>query len=359
MGEAIKKNSALLVGVLLLLPLSLCGQTCLQLLGQMEDQYKLGSLITIPDEMSACLRRRVGVSFTKEENIRARRLVILSHLFTDNQATSEEAMVALLRLDPEHVFDEASDPKEIFYLYGKFRTTPIYRFGFYGMGNYSIVNSLQSYGVENTAQTSEQAMGSVLGGVGVSVEKHFPNFFEIFLNVQASFRSFSLRNDLYDYSYYELTETHLWFDMPIGARFFLSPDNRRWSFQPYLHLGWMPSLLFSANLSGVRQGGAAVNLGSLSFLEEQKRKPFTHSVFFGMGFKYRLSNRKNFFIVDLSYVRNNTNLVQQKNRYLGNQDLHFRLGYVDDNFSLDALQVSFGFIFSVYNPKKLKKYREE
>ena len=342
----------------LLLPAAVLGQPCSQLLSLMEDQYEAGALLPIPQRITDCIRG-AGDRFTKAERIRAHRLAVLSHLFTDNQEASEGSMEALLRLSPEYVFSEDADPKELFYLYEKFRAEPIYRFAFYLMGNYSIVNSSRSYGVENTATASEQASGGVLGGAGVAVEKHLFSFFDLVVGAQFSSRSFSLRNDLYDYSYYELNEVQFWFDAPIGARFFPLPSSKKRFFQPYFQVGWMPSLLFSSSLSGIRQGGGVVNLGSLSLLDEGKRKLFAHSAFLGLGFKYRLRNRRNFLIVDLAYVRNNTNLVRQDRRYLGNQDFHFRLGYVDDNFSVDALQASVGFLFSVYNPKKLRRYRDK
>ena len=340
------------------LPFALLGQTCSQLLSQMEDQYEAGSLLSIPEKMARCFHRAGGGGFTKEERIRAQRLTILSHIFTDDMERSEDSMEDLLHMDPEHVFSDATDPKEVFYLYDKFRTTPIYRFRFYLMGNYSVVNSLHSYGVENTESNSEKMTGNVLGGLGASVEKEFFNFMELVAGVRGASRSFSLRNDLYQYSYYELTETQLLVDVPLEVRFFLAPNNRRATFQPYLQTGWIPSFLLSSSLSGVRQGGGVVNLGTLSFLSEGKRHLFTHSFSFGAGFKYRLKNRRNFLIFDVSYARGNTNLVRQKNRYLGNQDLYFRLGYVDNNFSLNALQMSVGVVFSVYDPKKLRKYRE-
>ena len=337
-------------------PVLLCAQQgsvlCSQLLTQAEDKYESGDLLPIPNMLSSCLANE---RFSREENVRAYKLVTLVHIFTDSVTLSENAMVRLLKEDPEHQFNEVTDPKEIFYLHRKFRTKPIYRISLDLIGNMNFVNNLETYGVENNLVNSERAQAGIFGGVGLGVERQLNRLFELTMAGRFSARSYSIVNELYAYSSYDLTETQYWVELPVTLRFFLAPGDNEW--KPYVYVGWMEGYLLSSTLTGTRQGGAVVNLGNQNLASAGLRRRFNHSALGGIGLKIRRPSRKSFFVVNASYTYGINNLANEQNRYGAAQDIPFRLGYVDNNFSLSSVQLSVGYVMSVYNPKKLKRFR--
>ena len=325
------------------------GRNCTELLSAAEDRYEEGNLLGIESSLSSCLTE----GFTSEERVNAQHLITRSYIFLDSLSVSEQAMEQFIRWDPEYIYVSNED-REFIYLHRKFRLKPIFRLRFHLGANYTLFNRALSYGVENVLSVEETVQNGVLGYVSLAIERELWAGFEISGGIQGSIRRFELNNALFDYSEYTLMETHVNIELPLLLRFYFTRKNR---FQPYLYAGWVPSWLLSSSLGGVRQGGTAVNLGNVNLSNEGLRPALHHHAIGGIGFRYRLPSRRDFITVDLSYQRGLMNLSRQANRYNASQDLLFRLGYVDDNFSLDGLQIGVGYVFSFYNPKKLKKFR--
>ncbi|MFW5761879.1 MAG: hypothetical protein ACOCXH_12960, partial [Cyclobacteriaceae bacterium] len=97
-------------------------QVCSEVLGQAEDEYEIGHLYAIPGILNDCLNR----GFSKEEKIRAYRLLTLTYLFIDEPEKADQSYLNLLRLSPEFQPNEFTDPIELFYLHDNFITTPYF-----------------------------------------------------------------------------------------------------------------------------------------------------------------------------------------------------------------------------------------
>ncbi|MCY4419004.1 MAG: outer membrane beta-barrel protein [Cytophagales bacterium] len=341
----------LLTSLLFMRALPTYGQrvNCSQLLAQAEDQYDTGNLFPIPSLLSPCFETQ---AFSKEESVAAKKLITLVHIFTDSIAASQKAMEELLREDPEHQLQYFVDPEEIFYLYRKFRTRPIYRIGFRAIGNTNFVNTRSVYGVENNLNSRETARPGVLGGGGIEIEKEIGLYFEIMGGAQFSVRSYRLTNNLYDYSSYSLSESQYWVEVPLVFRWLLL-YGQEWV--PYVYLGGLEGYLVSSTLSGIREGGAVVNLGNTNLVTEGLRRKWNHSLMTGVGIKRRSPSRKTFWVMELSYIQGLINLADVQNRYTVSQDIPFRLGYVDNDFSISSIQISLSYIVSIYSPRLLER----
>ena len=328
---------------------------CSQILQYAQVRYSDGSVMDIVEQLSSCIKTTGSVGFTKEEEIRAQKLITLSQIFSDNVPEAEESMRTLLDIDPEHQLDPLLDPKEIFYLYNKFRTKPIYRIRVTVGYNRTEINSIESFGVENLLKDTEDREGGSTFIGKIEIEKAILDRIEIAVGLQGTTRSFNLRNPVYNYSEYELTENQLWAEAPLTCRFLFSIHKKA---QPYIFGGWQPGFLLSSQISGSRQGGTVVNISDQDLIATEQRNRFNHQAFGGLGIRFRSRNRRGFFFTEVLYQRYLANIVNADQRYLASQDLPFRLGYVDDDFNLQGLQFNTGLIFSVYKPKKLKKYRK-
>ena len=324
---------------------------CTQILKRAQDDYEAGYVSKIPESVSNCLIE----GFTKEERIRANKLVTLAYLFKDDVTDAEQYMTELLRTDPEHQLDGASDPREIFYLYSQFRTRPIFRIRVAGFGNYTFVNTLRSYGVENIVSSPESFTGAAVGGIGVEIEREILDRFDVSLGLQLSLRRYGITNQIADYSQHNLTEDQQSLDVPLGLRYYFSSSGQMRRI--YLSGGAGTRFVINAVLSGSREGGQVVSVPDedQNLLRNAQRKLINYYAFLGAGFRVRLPNRKNFLFVDFIYHRGVTLVNDAKKRY--REPLAFRVGYVDNDFSLDMLQLNVGFIFSIYKPKKLQRYR--
>ena len=345
------------VTVLFLQCCMLCSQPCTQVLQQAQSIYENGEIASIPEQLSPCLEKN---GFTKEEEIRAKKLNTLVHIFMDSVSASEEAMVVFLRTDPEHQLDPSSDPKELFYLYNKFRTKPIFRLRISIGANYTLVKTNTFYGVENllsNLESTENGFHFIFKG---EIEKELFEYFEMSVGTQFSWRNFRLNNTvlpLGDYAKYTLSETQFSVDIPLVLRFLFFTRNR---FQPYLSVGWAPSLLLTSTLSGDREAGQTINLTGENLLSNGLRRFINYSALASVGFRLRLPGRKTFFFTEISYQQILNNMSNPNNRYSDEiHDLPFRFAYVDNDFSLRVIHLNLGMIFSVYNPKKLKKYIHE
>jgi hypothetical protein len=70
----------------------------------------------------------------------------------------------------------------------------------------------------------------------------------------------------------------------------------------------------------------------------------------GIKYKYKL----NYFFVDVRYSLGVKNIANTKNRYNSYSD-GLPYPYVDDDFRLDNVAVSLGYVHPFYKPRKLKK----
>jgi hypothetical protein len=86
----------------------------------------------------------------------------------------------------------------------------------------------------------------------------------------------------------------------------------------------------------------------------QNRERLNGALFIGGGLKYKY--KLDYFYVDLRYSFGIKNLVNVTNRYSSvTEGLPYP--YVDDDFRIDNLAVSIGYIRPLYKPRKLKKAR--
>jgi hypothetical protein len=132
------------------------GQTWSQKLGAAERDYEEGRLANIPQRLQGGfeLPTKEG-GYSKEERIRAFKLITQVYIFIDDELNSEVYLVQLLKADKEHKLDPRVDPAELYFLYEQFRTKPILRIGLRVGTNKSFPQVLQSFSTSNTLTTKK------------------------------------------------------------------------------------------------------------------------------------------------------------------------------------------------------------
>lgn len=328
------------------------------LLNQAEDDFEKGNLSRIPGNLK---KGFVKNGFSKEEIIRAHRLLTMVHLFSDNEPAAEEELIELLKADPEHPINPLTDPAEFQYLYQKFRTKPIFRvalnFGF----NQSRVNVMDLFATTNTNLSDEVFTPKVGLQYGLSIEREFGlKGFEVSLGALYTGKKYALSDVIIfedqganAFSTMEQIEASIYLDIPLYLRYNLNISGSK--LVPFVYAGIEANILFSASRTeGSRTGAQSITAAVQDLKASGERNNQSYSLIGGVGFKYKI--KTNFFKFEAKYSNGQTNLVNPENRYT-NQTTVFRLAHVDNNQSIDLISVNFGYVMSIYNPKKLKKYR--
>jgi hypothetical protein len=335
-------------------------------LSQAEDDFEIGNLAGIEAKLRPGIENK---GFSKEEAIRVHRLLTLVHLFSDNEPAAEVELMELLKADPEHPINELTDPEEFKYLYRKFRTKPIFRIAVNGGLNQTRVNTIQEFGTHNTSlSTSSETSSPGIGTqFGVAIERElYGTGLEFSLGVGYSSKKFSTSNDIIlglvdletdvrssnNFSQMTQIDAANFLDIPLLARYNI---NLRGKFIPFVFGGIEANLLLSATRSeGNRTGAQTISAADQPLKISNERNNTNYSIVGGLGFKYKL--KTHFFKFEVKYANGMTNVVNPENRYV-NPTTVFRLAQIDNNQSLNVLSVNFGYVHSIYNPKKLKKYR--
>lgn len=349
---------------------------CIQNLNQAEDRYAAGNLQGIGNLLNGCI---AADNYSKAEKIRAYKLLTLVAIFNDNELLAEENMVNLLKADPEHEYDRILDPAEFISLYNKFRIQPIFRVGIKAGANQSQTNVIASYNTDNTI-LDPKTYSPVWGfGGEVSVEREFFKYFEGIGSIGYHRRSFSwTQNAFGDEGVADQTanaadgaslvqENQNWLDGNLAVRAFYRFNK----LYPYVFGGIGFNYLLSN--AEIAERGAVSTGANVDLVETGNRNQLNYSAFGGVGLKYRVG--VDFLTLEFRYINGLTDIVDSKNRYpipstfesLENpnnttvnnqrQDRLFKTGVVDDNFGVNSIMISLGFVKSIHSPKKLSAYQ--
>ena len=374
-------------------------QTWTQKLLVAERDYDAGRLVSIVDNIIGGFDKALGEKgYTREEKIRALKLITKVYIFLDDEPKSDEYMIKLLKADKEHKLDAKVDPAELYDLYRKFRSQPIFRIGFRVGVNKSYPNIINTFGTGNTGMVSKIYNGageppqeaSVNGGAGTgffinaTVDRYLDWGLEVglgleFRNSQYSVDNFitygdSIQvngvNEAAQFAVLSTMVTHQqsFFRIPLLLRYNFKydpgketfkkiEDNVKDRFIPYIAIGASYDYLLDAKyLKGNRIGGTEYKFNADLSLKELDLIAHTNwSVFASLGLKMRV--RTHFLTFEAKFNKALLNYINPDNRWSNNPLSTYDLAFVEDDFSLDMLSFSLGYTYSIYNPQKLKQFR--
>ena len=362
-------------------------QTWTQKLLIAERDYDAGRLVNIVDNISGGFEKSLGENgYTREEKIRALKLITKVYIFMDNEPKSDEYMIKLLRADKEHDLDPKVDPAELYDLYRKFRSQPIFRIGLRVGVNKSYPNIINTFGTGNTGIVSKIYNGvgespneaSVNGGSGTGffinamAERYLDWGLEVGLGLEFRNSQYSVDNyitygdslqvngisEIAQFAVLSTMVTHQqsFFRVPLLLRYNFKYDSDN-SFVPYIAAGASYDYLLDAKyLEGNRTGGTEYKFDSdLSLKDLDLIAKNNFSVFACLGLKMRV--KTHFLTLEAKFNKALLNYINPNNRWSNNPLSTYDLAFVEDDFSLDMLSFSFGYTYSIYNPQKLKEFK--
>lgn len=319
---------------------------CLQVLENAEKLFDEGIIEKIPELLEDCLKK----GFDSDERIRARKLIILSHLFDNRPEEAEEVMSDLLRDAPEYQI-QPGDPSEFSSLYSSFKTFPFLSIGILGGVNLATATMVEPYGpydAEWNEGSFSFATPEYHAGVGVNV--YLTDRWEISLEGIYTRTSFLWSNLQYDFAQIDKKEIYQKVEIPLS--FTYDFPGQQW--KPYLRLGASYGLVISASADYERTY-TDTGLETFTPVEENgidisnRRETSTINAVAGTGIKYRIP--RGYLVLDLRYFYGLTDIVNPENRW--EQETVFSFYDADGNFQVDYFTISIGLRYSFYKSKKL------
>ena len=323
-------------------------EDCAFKLREAQQLYDQGKIETVTALLQPCIQR----GFTQEERLQAFKLIILCEIYNDDQESAHAEMLSFLKRYPEYELSP-TDPAEFSFIFEQYRTRPMLDLGFLVGANMShglIKNAYSPFNLnkEKPIYTND-GMGIQAGAL---LNYYVSSRIEICLEpmyaqskIQLEYESGAISG--FATSTANLTPDHFenqsYFYIPLTGTYEIPLGN----FRPYGRLGGMMGLMFTNTTStsqGIFQGPDEENMDN--------RNTLNYWVVTGAGVKYKLN--KGYFYFDARYnIGLNIYLNSGENRF--QQPNHnWVYMYQDSDFRVNSFMVSFGYVRSFYNPKRVR-----
>ncbi|CAA6810838.1 MAG: Unknown protein [uncultured Aureispira sp.] len=366
-------------------------------LDEAKKWYEEGELEKI-ESIEGCAKDPKSMS--TEKRLEAFQLITESYLYRDKVGAADKSFREILKIDPLYQPDTIGDSYQSYdmiYLSKTFTRRPIFSMYFGGGANFSLIEQLENYGVDNTSGTADHEgyLREIVVGANATVGFELPLLYNFDLTVDATFayRTYAFgdsmyisanranptglitselnKEDLLLYSNLQFKENQFWIDIPLMLRYNVTKFK---GLLPYVYAGVAANFLLHADLTDVSRrttpegiraelGGQSTNSASIVISGEgtegtdeyrpSLRTKVNVSFVAGAGIKFRLG--RNFLYADFRYSRMFLNNVNLDNRY-SNSELVYYHGHVDNDFRTDNFALTVGFIKSFYVPRKKHQY---
>jgi hypothetical protein len=343
------------------LALPLQGQNqCAEAISAAEDKYQEGKLYDIPPILSECLEN----GFTKEEKVRAYRLLTLSYLFLDYEKEADESYLKLLSLSPEYKVNEETDPSELINHHYKFTTKPIFYLNPLKIGfNFSMVNVTNEYSLSSPISSPDKYSTEFGFDAGFGAEMVLYQNLHLAAEFLITGETFHQQSTHWGFYITNMDYSFVKFQIPIMLKY----NFFRGKINPFALAGVSPVYVSKTsikNLEGVYRVATDV-VGEYEEFPVQPRPPitttalrtqFNYSLLFGGGINYKIG--LNYLVFEARYNFGMMNMVKTENRwredFTEGRELKFPSGHVDDDFKLNNISFFVGFVKPLYKPRKIK-----
>ena len=343
--------------------LSPCELKLEKALGHFEE----GKIELVPNIIAECLD---NPDLEFEKNVAAHKLLAETYIYLSKDREADLVLQRLLKLDPAFGTNTTVLSPELVERLRTFRTTPSLGIGF-NFGTVATTTHTSQYyhtDLQNDSTAGKPTNKPLLGlRIGSDVEVMLGKNFEFSTGLDFVWRRFRYKDelvhhldstDLNGYDNLEFNENHYSLDVPILLRY----NRQIKQFHPYAYLGVHGNFLLGANMSKMKRSSGNENVfEQVVFIfshfnnssEEQKTpnlRLFSNlSLTAGLGLK--IPFKLDHLIIDLQYNYQVFNAVKRQNRYL-NPQLLYEFAYVDNDFRVSNLSLTFGYSKSIFMPKK-------
>jgi opacity protein-like surface antigen len=326
---------------------------CTQKLRTARNVYEQGRLHELPVLLEGCLKS----GFSETEKIEAYRLLVLTYIYLEEPAKADAAMLSLLETNHFFEINPLVDPVEFINLHKKFRTTPIFSYGFKFGVNTNHVSVLKNYYIWGASKGKGEYKSKFGIQVGFLAEKNLTDNLIINPEIFYNGNTFLYTNSFVSYSdtvaqnadkvEFTIKQSHLQLNILIQYKM---KDSK---LHPYISIGPGIGYLISSSVAGDVTVGSQVTIPTTETMENYKA--LSYSVIASAGVKYKVGSF--YMTADIRYQRGFGNIVKKENRFKPtpeNQQLLYN-GFVHNDLSISQSMVNIGLIVPFFRPKKLIK----
>lgn len=321
-------------------------EDCALTLNTAIEEFNAGHFSNISSMLNECLGK-----FTREQRERAYMLLTQTYLLLDDPFAAEQSYLALLKANPEFIADPARDPIDVVYLSKKFTATPIFSW-YLNIGTnvsfITVLNSLSTVGGERQPKDYSIRPGIQMGG---GLEFNYNDNLVVVAELNYVNTSYKVRQVFDVQDKIETIDRQNWFNVPVMLKYAVNHGTIR----PYGYAGYSFNFLIKDVLTTKRENdGNFTTAESPDLNYTSHRKSVNRSVILGGGVRYKVG--LDFLFADVRLSAGNTNLVRPGTRHKNTEGV-FTYGYVEDDFRMNNVFISVGFVHPLYKPRKLKKAR--
>lgn len=333
--------------------------TCEVQLNAATAEYDAGRFYGIPAMLKPCIDK----GFTREQRQRAFLLLAQTYILLNDPLGADNSYLEVLRANPEFLADTARDQIDIVYLSKRFTARPTFAlFGKIG-GNTSVarvIDQVYTYNYPN-ARIDDKYKLRPGWQFGVGGDWNITDHISISAELNYSLTGYKReREGIFGRDLLESIDQQSWLSVPILVKYTYNQGDLR----PYGYVGYGVSFLLSDKLKVTYQNkdenpdATPGNLNTETYEGPNRtftkyRNSLNRSIIVGGG--VRLKKGLNYWFADLRYSVGLNNIISEDDVYT-NPEI-YRSGHVDDFLRLDNLSLSVGYVYPLYNPRKLKKAR--
>jgi hypothetical protein len=322
-------------------------QTACELtLTKAQEEFDAGRFHGVPGLLKDCL----GKHQNREWEQRAYLLLAETYLLLEDPAKADESYLKVLQANPEFLTDETRDPIDLVYLSKKFTATPLISVsGKFGL-NTAFMRVIHDVTMPSAfTEEIEQKYDLNIGWQAtLGIDYNYTSRIAFGAEAMMAFTSFTYNSKgVFEEGNYslEFTDKQTWIAVPLVAKYTHGDKPLR----PFASFGYSPSFLVRDRADIVIDGDRESEVYDYKY----KRNSFNHSVFASIGLKYKWGLR--YIFGELRYSAGLKNLTNPATRYDHYDGINQQWPYVDDDFRMDNLYLSIGYVHPFYKARKLKK----
>jgi hypothetical protein len=290
-------------------------------------------------------------SLTKEQRVNALRIIVISNLFLKEQEKADDAMLKLLKLNPEYKLTDA-DPPEFENLLGSYKRKPLISIGFYGGFNFAKYNIISPHSMDISSSPSVYS-GKSGFQLGFNTFYHLKKKLWLNTGIGTQYRQFKVTKILSGLDYYSLrtiesNQKQYYYDVPAAIRFV----HIKGKYQPFLEGGITTSFLFysKAKFRTTTNGfNVHPRISETEWEITNLRNKINICPYAAAGALIKID--KKMVGVKISYAVEQKGQVRHSSIY--EKGVLKSLGYIDDDFNANLLMISV--LYSSITTYKLKK----
>ncbi|TAE44363.1 MAG: PorT family protein [Cytophagales bacterium] len=339
---------------------SVSAQTdCKEAIKRAEQAYQEGLLNQVKNILSEeCINQLTK----KEDKTQAYYLIVLSNLYLNEKGDAKNAMLQLLSLEPEYMY-ETTSPIEFQKFYDTFKVKPTIVVGIKGGINMSQIQSLKAFSVDDTKNSNNGKYDSKIG-IQLQIAAILPITNRIDIMAEIGYKRFGYQfsNKLFDFQSIKFVETQAFLEVPLMLKFNFGNNynfkkNRKKflnKLNPYIFAGASATYLLSSTAIATRidtGGETPLTLESQSLDMKPQRNTLGYYGIGGLGVDYK--SGRSFLTFEMRYHYGFQNIIKTDERY-SNQQLPLTYGYVDSDIAFRNLTINVGYFYPFYKARQKK-----